>query len=379
MEQPLFVNMPDAHLSWGTWADYPGLYGDSFFAFSQGVELCLKHHCGLMLPGDVLDRNTQDDGSVIAFLARQLGRLQAAGLPVWYITGQHERTRRMAWLSSLMLPNVRHVNEVSFRPKNGPLFYGLDFQPAGKLQPALERIPEGTEVLVCHQVWKELMGIEGRPEGEIAKVPHVRVVITGDFHGHKTKEVTTEDGRRVLVISSGSTHMRSLNEDPHKYLHLVGQDLSVESVPLRTRPYLHSRVLTDSQFAAFLEAMARLSPEPTLPDELARPIVHLEYPATMAGVRQKALAAIGTRGFLFDRVLTSHNQTEEEEDTSDLLATIDGGLEGCLDQETAPGMPIHDTCLRLLKVQPSTLRYEIAAIAEERLAGELPVEDWTTS
>jgi hypothetical protein len=372
---PVAINLPDAHLCWSTWADYPDLNRDSFCSFRQAVDLAIELGCPLILPGDVINKSVQDDGVVVGFLSGQLRRMREESLEVYFTVGQHERTRRLPWLSSLGLLNVHHVNEKPFvlscRGRSpGLKCYGLDFQPAGKLKAALEAIPAGTQVLVCHQVWEEFMGEPTNPEGSLADIPHVKVVLTGDFHGHKTLQVEGKDGRIMNVVSSGSTHMRTLIESPEKYLHVLYSDLSVQSRRIATRPLFRFSVLSEGQLEGLLDGeFRRIGPDRTLPGEIQKPMVHLEYEFGIENVRARALKALEGRAFLFDRPIGVRVAADEEMD-EEALDLVDQGLEGCLTLEASEGTRLYDDSLRLLRTPPASLAAEVAKIAEEWMARE---------
>lgn len=368
------VNLPDAHLSRLIWADYPELAYDSFFSFEQACHYCLKHRLALVLPGDVINKSVQDDGEVIRFLDYWLDRLRSNSCRVFFTQGQHERTRNTPWLFAAN-QWAYHVHRQPFA-LGGLMWYGMDFVPAGQLQDELERIPEGTEVLVCHQVWEELMGIEGRPEGSFRQIPKVRVVLTGDFHGHKTVQCQGRDGQMMLVVSSGSTHMRSLTEDPNKFFHVLHDDGTVESVRLDTRPYLRYEVRTEEQLQALLlrlpgEAEAAKKEAATLSTryDVSTPIVHLRYDESVSAVRQRAQKVLGSNGFLFDRVIET-KPAAQEEDLAHAWDVIDAGMEGALDLEVESGSAVHTTCRRLLSTPPHQLRDEIKAVVAEKMAAD---------
>ncbi len=369
MPKPIAVNLPDAHLSWSTWADYPDLNQDSLVSFEQAVNCCLRLDCDLLLPGDIMNKSVQDDGVILSWLAFQFGRLRAAGRSVWFIVGQHDRTRRVQWLTSLGMPNVIHAHGKKFRTDvSGPLFYGLDFQPMGNLQKALDDIPSGAEILMCHQVWGDLMGEQTKPEGVFADVPAVSMIITGDFHGHKTMESVGKDGQKLLVVSSGATHMRSLTEDHQKFFHVIYDDLSVQSFPLQTRPCYRYQVFTDTQLRdLLLGPLLSLGTNELLPEAIRKPIIHLEHDPLLENVRKRTQDVLGGKAFLFDRPMKPR-PVDEEVDQERIHELIDGGLVGCLELEAEPGTPVYTTVLRLLKTPAHMLKREVEAIAMERLS-----------
>ncbi|NIN69805.1 MAG: hypothetical protein GTO63_35015, partial [Anaerolineae bacterium] len=70
---------------------------------------------------------------------------------------------------------------------------------------------KGTNILLCHQVWRERMGGQSIAErgcdGSFTDIPHVEMVISGDFHAHKTTNHKGKNGQKLTAVSPGSTYM----------------------------------------------------------------------------------------------------------------------------------------------------------------------------
>ena len=90
-----FVFSADWHLSFGTWAKHATLVGDSYHSLRQIVDYCIDVNCPLVAGGDLFDKPVPDPVSV-SVMCREMDRMQAAGLPVYFIQGQHERVKRSA-------------------------------------------------------------------------------------------------------------------------------------------------------------------------------------------------------------------------------------------------------------------------------------------
>lgn len=71
-------------------------------------------------------------------------------------------------------------------------------------------------MLVCHQVWQDLMGDIGNPQGCFADVPaNISTIITGDKH-----EAICQGYAGKVVLSPGSTHLRSISEPVDKSFYI---------------------------------------------------------------------------------------------------------------------------------------------------------------
>lgn len=312
MAKPIAVVASDNHLEPRAWAKYPDLAGDSYYSFEQLETYCQQNDLPLILAGDVFNTQTPDSETV----RRSLQPSHSGGVPysVCYIQGQHERADP-PWLS-LGGQRYTHVHRDVFRcGLSKILFYGLDWQPADKLVEELAKIPPGADVLVAHQVWKERMGSICSPEGSLADVPYVKMIITGDLHKHDVTTVEASDGRgSITVLSPGSGCMQSTSEDPKKYFFVLHDDLSVVSVPYKTRDCRYYIFRNSDTFAADL---ARAAEEAVLqqgvPVEIARPMAVVEYDEALPEAGPRIEKAFAGKAHLFLSTLRKRKKDEEVE------------------------------------------------------------------
>ena len=217
--QPLFVFCADLHLEDGAWSSKPTIYGDSYYSFKQIVDYCIEHRLPLILGGDVLERK-QNQARPIAKLCEGLSRMQTAQINVYYIQGNHEYDRNAPWLSVHPWPIHLHDTGVQFGDAEVGI-WGLDWLPRGEIQEALKQVPEDTDILITHQVWKDFMGSVGRIECELTEVHHVHTVLAGDFHVTKVAESVNAQGKPIKMLSPGSTAMQDIGEDQHKSFFVI--------------------------------------------------------------------------------------------------------------------------------------------------------------
>lgn len=293
-----FVFSADWHLSDRTWAHRPRLSGDAEFSLWQIILFCLEHRLPLIAAGDLFDKDGPDP-TAVGGLIRSMDAMQAAGLPVYYIQGQHERSDS-PWLGIHKHPT--HVDGELFHISGvtGD-FYGLDWTPAGQIQDRLTAVPPSVRFLVCHQVWQEHMGSLCHPECDISMVPaSVRAVLTGDYHKHQIIEPAA--GR--FMVSPGSISIRNLAEPVEKaFWHFDGA--SFRSIPLCTRPVIRRTVVNEAQLADFMTDLAitraglRRGDVRILDGE---PICHVQFSDELPNAYSRITQAAGESHLFLDEI-----------------------------------------------------------------------------
>lgn len=328
----LFVFAADLHLCDRLWVGRPGIFGDSYFSFEQIVDHCIQHSLPLVLGGDVLDKE-RNFARPIQVLCQQVDRMAKVGLPVYFTQGQHERNYDVTWMG--IHPWPTHVHKKQFEI-NGCKLYALDWCPRNEIQKELEAVPPDTDILVCHQVWKDLMGNVGRPECSIADIHHVRDVLTGDFHVTTIVEGVNAQGQRARLISPGSTCIRSVSESPDKHFYEVRRDpdggdaispFTFAVRELRTRP-LKTYVVKDIGLLDALcggQLMADIAALSTgLPENIAKAVVRIKYDTALPDAYLRLSTVVGDAAHLFcDPIVEKTRATAKTVDTAtDLLSAV---------------------------------------------------------
>jgi hypothetical protein len=310
--EPICVLTADWHVAKSAWAR-SGIDGDARAALADVVDYCTAQQLPLIAAGDLFDTPDPAPDDVAAVRAA-LDRLQAGGCGVYFVQGQHERVPGgTPWLAAIHAW-PRHLDGRTFRfarPDGRPLsVHGLDWRPGPRLGAALAAIPAGVDLLVCHQVWRELMGGQAACEGRLADIPGVPWVVTGDLHKHLRRTLTRGDGSTLEVLSPGSLALQSIDEEPRKQFFVLGVDADgdydVASVPLRSRyartvdattPEQLEGLLGSELERAFEAAAARAAP---LPPGLARPLLRVRYdPQSSPEAWRRIEAACAGRFHLF--------------------------------------------------------------------------------
>lgn len=310
---PLFVFTADLHLEDGAWTTRPSIYGDAYYSFAQIVDYCIEHRLPLIMGGDVLEKKS-NSARPIAKLCEGLSKLQAANIPVFYIQGNHEYDRNAPWLS--VHPWPQHLNGARYS-FNKVTVYGLDWLPRGEIQQAMQNIPEGTDILVTHQVWDEFMHGLGRIECALPDVYHVRVVLNGDFHPTKKVTGTGAHGQAIRMLSPGSTCMQDCSESPVKYFFVVGTtdsgEIDFEPHKLETRNFLDIQARDQETLdalcaGALAETFAAMPPKR---HPIDKPIVRIKFDKRLPDAFLRLTTAVGDLAHLFCEALADKSATQQ--------------------------------------------------------------------
>jgi|TARA_R110000824_G_scaffold115066_3_gene265987 predicted phosphodiesterase len=282
----------DLHLSNRIWKHRP-IEGDSYCAWSQIQELAIARGCSaVIMAGDILDKQTNQSEPVYQLLAG-IKNLRDHDIAVYYNQGQHElqTTPWMSIESGAVHLSPDGAGVVSI---NGWRLAGCDYRDEAGLQQFLKsEAALSADILICHQVWKDLMGNIGNPQGEFSDVPeNVKLLITGDYH----ESVCRKFGN-LSVISPGSTHLRSISEPVDKYVYLLDLPekgpLKSKRSPLLTRRRIDISLVKDALSPAvkLLEAQLSLAyaynKAAGFTKDVAKPLVWLTHdPEDHKGVAQ---------------------------------------------------------------------------------------------
>lgn len=309
--KPLFVFCADLHLEDGAWSTRPGIYGDAYYSFQQIIEYCIEHRLPLILGGDILEKK-QNLARPIAKLCAGLTQMQDEELEVFYIQGNHEYDRNAPWLS--VHPWPIHIHNVLYNVR-GAQVYGLDWLPRGEIQTALAAVPENTDILITHQVWKDFMGEIGRTECELTDVHHVQTVLAGDFHVTKVAESTNAQGKPIKMLSPGSTAMQDMGEDSQKSFFVICEhegQIVFSPEKLKTRGALtyvvkDADVLDDlcvGGFARDITALVSTAQTAGYHSDVQKPLVKVKFDKRLPDAYLRITTAIGERAHLFCEALS---------------------------------------------------------------------------
>ncbi len=325
--RPLFCFTADTHLDICRSVRHPAMRGDSRFAFSQIVTYCVEHSLPLLLGGDIFDKPRPDPGTV-RFALDELRRMQTAGLPVYFVQGDHDIDPVQPWPALSDASTHLHQRVVNF--PGGIVVWGQDFVPRAHAAEAFGMVPETANVLLTHISWSDLRRI-GATHADLTMVPHVHHVLTGDYHVACDVTATGASGQTIIAISPGSTNSRALNEPTEKSFVVVGLDGSTRMtwrrVPLRSRRQLDVVINTaDDLEQVIRQAGTWLAAAyaADLPEELRKPVVWAKFRDDIPDAYVRLAAAFGTDAFLF--VDPQHVETVIQVDASSVVSESLTGL-----------------------------------------------------
>jgi len=234
----------DLHLSDRIWKHRP-IEGDSYAAWQAIVRYALDEDNEIdevIIAGDILDKQT-NQSTAIHHLTVGLSSLIEAGIRVYFNQGQHCMQEK-PWPS--LVDGVRHLKFQDMYNVGGLMMTGFDYCSREQLQENLkDESVAKADILVCHQVWEDFMGGVGNPQGCFADIPdNVKYLITGDYHENICKRAAQPDIKLLgltggdeteglVVISPGSTHLRSISEPDDKYFWVL-------EIADGTSPRIHS-------------------------------------------------------------------------------------------------------------------------------------------
>lgn len=306
-----FIQTSDNHLSPYIWADRPTIYGDAYRSFTQIVDYAVKTRYPLFLLGDVIDKR-RPDATTVDFICEQMQRCQAADVPVFYTQGQHELDRTTPWLS--VHPWPQHIHKKSILV-DGMEIYGLDWLPRDELLQALAEMPPSRTVLMCHQVWREFMGNIGQQDGSMTEIPHVRYVLTGDYHDTKIGNVIGASGQQITYVSAGATKLCAIDQPVNKvFLEVANVDgaLQFTPVPLRTRQLINRTIYSAQDLestVAWFNAWAQTNNRPDAQyDQSLAPLVRLTYREDVPDLVQRITAVAGAAEIFFEPIPVVDNK-----------------------------------------------------------------------
>ena len=308
------------------------------------VDYAIKHEIpAIICAGDLFDKSRPKSDAAV-FLAEQLRRLEDRKIQFLYVDGNHDKMEPSwaelgGWAESL---------HCSLKNVGGVKFTGLHHRDSDQWSKAVADHPylDDADVFVGHQAFIELMKNENRSEASIADVRHVNTAIIGDYHKHLDFDVVNASGVEMLVLSPGSTCQQAIDEDAKKSFFLLYEDLSIASVPLKTRAHLTYDFLHGAEVDEFctnlksqVDGLIKQSAKAGYPESVQSPILWIRFNHTVLSAEDLKLIRSTAKDVgvtLFERMIKpkdegDNDQLTEEEDTAVeaitlLDAAADAGL-----------------------------------------------------
>lgn len=365
--KPLAVWFADSHLDLYNWATASNLRYDSIHAFRFIVNHVKKLASGpddipVFCAGDFWD-DRKPASEVIETVRKLLDRLRKHGGWLYYIQGQHDLADP-PWLNAISnYPEHLHGRSLVLPGRPQEVIYGLDWTPGHQLAKRLAEIPPETTILMCHQVWEDLMGSHVRSEGAFHQIPHVHTVFTGDYHACRfLTKFHGASGQPLTVVSPGSTNLRSITETPAKFFFVLDSRMNWNPVRIPTRPVVYAEVTSEQQLQDFMKTWpSRLSKAKTratarrLPEELSRPILYVRYWQTpeLDHLQVAIDQLVADQAFVFYKPLSAKEEDGGEDSLTGLnrkerRRILEAGVAGCLHLALDPAHPEYETLKSLI-------------------------------
>lgn len=251
----------------GPWA-HASVGGDARYALDQVVALCVADGADLYAAGDIFDGPDPTPESV-ADLYSALRPVYESGLSVYYVLGNHERGRD--WLLPFGPAAVRLEGGVVDTPLG--TVTGMSYVHPSEFAAAVAKQPT-TAVGLYHQTWAELVRA-GRTF--MRDLPAHALAVCGDVHVQSA--VPRSSTGPLLSLSPGPLTPQSVSEFDNKpVVYAATAGLAVVTRPVKARQFRYLTAATADDFERALVAVSRIEPDPTLPEEVARPFVSVAAP-----------------------------------------------------------------------------------------------------
>jgi DNA repair exonuclease SbcCD nuclease subunit len=324
----------DLHLSEKIWKHRP-IFGDSFYAWKQIVQIAANEQVDLViLAGDVLDKQ-MNNAETISYLYKGLEFLTSSKIPIplLFIQGQHDFQSKTPWINtgSFNTGLRQHLQgDDCFELVEPWVLAGTDFLQEEEFQAYLKSDSAlQANILVCHQVWKDFMGDVGKPQACFDDVPsNIKLLITGDYH-----DTICRKHNDMIVLSPGSTHLRSLSEPQDKNVFIVTltDDIKVDIVPLLSRRlYTINKFDTDVlvKIQQCLEGNEQYVTENDIPEEIRTPIIYCIHNKDQSDLVQMCNQAYQDKAHLFYKVIKDNGEEISVDEFSEYQKLT---LQSCLD------------------------------------------------
>lgn len=342
------------------WYRRDEIYGDTGYALSQIGDIAGTHNTpAVILAGDIFDLKLQQSDA-LRTMRLILDRFEQQSREVYFVEGQHERSTPP--LLSAMHTWPKHLHKHT-EVLGGLRFYGLDYCNPSDVEAELKAVPDDTDVLVTHQVWKNFLG-DKHGDAWFRWVNGTRLIISGDYH---RAVYAQHEGKQVL--SPGSINMQDIGEVPNKYVYILYDDLSVLPVTLKSRLYFEANVSTEEELENLISTWAdnpARTPQPGVPTNIATNLVRIRYRGDLPQARQRLEAALVGVHLFIDAVRPPVAEQITMEQQRRVHAVMAGGLEGCIAEFYADDTRVRDNAIRLART--TNIQTELLSIYKDLLS-----------
>jgi len=319
------ATIADIHARTYTWASRPLLKGDAENAINYFFDFCLETQSSAKILGDIFHTLTPLPEFVKTVFDR-LSDMQAAGLPVYYIQGNHD-LNKVPWLSLHPWPVNMHKKVVEL-PECGMTVMGCESVSRDQLLEFFESIPEGVDTLMLHQAEKRALPFSY--QFDLSEVPEqIKNVLIGDIHNAQHYE---ENGTHLWY--PGSPYVTSIdNMDERSFLvervHNGETQIARQSIP--GRGFYHIQIDSHDDPGEYktemdeCEKMVREIAGHDARHNGLEPVVVVEYPPACSDLAYQSLMALREPLGVYTWLSLTGELTDDEEEVP--VGRIEGGVD----------------------------------------------------
>ena len=375
MASPIAAFTADWHIRKNDriWSGRRDIVGDVSCGVQQVVDIARDRRIqNVFIAGDILDESIQRSDAAMT-LRGAMDQFQAMQCNVFFVQGQHERAEP-TWLEALH-GHPKHLHRRVQQIMDNIYVVGLDYQPPGTIAEAtqeLTRYPDDHMILLTHQVWKEWMG-DGRGEHWMNDIAQpFDTIVTGDLHSYKQADVVVAGGHVAAAFSPGPLCAQEISEPCVTGILLLNDDMTWETVRLRTRQRFEVELPTEAAVNEFIEKWSTSyvrAPQNNVDPRIAKNIVRVRYNTAVPEARQRILATVANDVHVFFDPVTPEEIDIPLDRQQREAAVAAGGLIGCIQHAYASEPSLVVDATRLLNAaEGSDLQPTIETIFRERIA-----------
>jgi len=325
-KRPIGIATADVHMQKLTHIDKRKMEWDALYGLEQVTDIAMDIGCRwIFMAGDNFNIPRPSPVEVNAMFD-VVEKAFRRGLTIAYVRGQHDgRDEGADWLGlTQRFPTAPNYNDrtIWLHTKQVDIadivFYGLDWLPREQLEPAMDTVPKNCDVMLMHQVWDEFMPASERfkPECSSRIIPgQVQMVITGDFHDHRSIIALNAGDQPIKLLSPGPVCMQNLAEPENKFCYVIYSDLTYESRKLKTRNCFRFLLKNEDELELFLKEYAYqcVIPQSGVPEYIAVNVVEIRYFDNIPECHQRLLRVLDKKVHHFLKPVPTPREGEELE------------------------------------------------------------------
>jgi hypothetical protein len=314
MPTPILAFCADLQARESAYRSIKELTGDDLYALQQVVDYCSKHNVPLIMGGDQVDTPTISDEHTVA-LRKIL--LQIPPHNNWYIDGNHERGFKRLCLEGGPAAAATNMEGAIVRIGEYTAT-GYNWRTRRQWEAYMaENELQQTDVLVLHGFAEQVVPSLGLPAEEAPLCDldlnwfdgKYKLVLMGDIH----MEWDWRGPKGTRFLYSGSMWMHRLGEPEAKSFIVVNDDLSIERVPLRCRPFMRTELIDGNSIKRIQLWLDNTNTLPYVAEMqqflgTVLPRLHLQIPTEMTAELSAALERFKQSAFVFEKVDLSHDR-----------------------------------------------------------------------